>query len=99
MALSPPLRKPSSLKNLGPESDRMLREVGIETAEEVRELGSAMIYKICSHRAGRPAHLLWLYALEGAIQDRNLNSFSSEEKAALRAAVEDELEVRTASRR
>lgn len=71
----------------------MLREVGIETAAEVRQLGSAMIYKILSHRAGRPAHLLWLYALEGAIQDRNLNSFSQEEKAALRASVTDALEV------
>ena len=91
------MAKPSSLKNLGPESDRMLREIGIETAEEVRQLGSAMIYKIVSHRAGRPAHLLWLYALEGAIQGRNLNSFSPEEKAVLRVSVEDELVVRGAS--
>lgn len=87
------MAKPSSLKNLGPESDRMLHEIGIETAEEVRELGSAMIYKMISHRIGRPAHLLWLYALEGAIRNRNLNSFSSEEKARLVAATEDELVI------
>ena len=87
------MAKPSSLKNLGAEADRKLGEIGIETAEEVRQLGSAMIYKILSHRLGRPEHLLWLYALEGGIQGRNLNSFSPEEKAAIQASVSDELEV------
>ena len=85
------MARPSSLKNLGPVSDRLLREVGIETAEEVRRLGSALVYKMLSHRAGRPVNLLFLYALEGGLQNRNLNAFSPEEKAALRASVADEL--------
>ncbi|GAB5534029.1 MAG: TfoX/Sxy family protein [Rubricoccaceae bacterium] len=87
------MAKPSSLKNLGPESDRLLREVGIETADEVRQLGAVMTYKILSHRHGKAVNRIWLYALEGALTDRHWNSFSPEEKARLLAETEDELEV------
>ncbi|MEO0559252.1 MAG: TfoX/Sxy family DNA transformation protein [Bacteroidota bacterium] len=87
------MAKPSTLKNLGPESDRMLQDCGIETADEVRQLGAAMTYKILKHRFGDHVNRIWLYALEGALTDRHWNSFSPEENARLTASVEDELTI------
>ena len=84
---------PSTLRNLGPESDRMLAAVGIETAAEVRRLGAAMTYRILRHRFGARVNRISLYALAGALQDRHWNSFSPDEKAALTAAADGDLGV------
>ena len=84
---------PSSLKNLGPESDRMLATVGIETADEVRRLGAAMTYRVVQHRFGSGVNRLLLYALAGALQDRHWNSLSAEEKAAISAEAAGHLGV------
>ena len=84
---------PSALKNLGPETDRMLREVGIETAAEVRELGAPMVYRILKHRFGARINRIALYALAGAVAGRHWNSFSPDEKAALTEAADGDLGV------
>ncbi|MEM1056124.1 MAG: TfoX/Sxy family protein [Bacteroidota bacterium] len=83
-----------TLKNLGPTSAEMLREVGIETAEDLHECGAVMAYKILQHRFGKQkVNALFLFALVGAMEDRHWNSFSPEEKAVLREAASGDLEV------
>lgn len=82
-----------SLKNLGSTSAAMLREVGIETPEALREAGAVLAYKILRHRYPTHVNLLFLYALEGALTDRHWNSFSPQEKARLKAAVAGDLEI------
>ncbi|MDX1439353.1 MAG: TfoX/Sxy family protein [Rubricoccaceae bacterium] len=81
------------LKNLGPQSVAMLREAGIHTDEDLRRAGSVLVYKILKHRFPREVSLLFLYAIEGALKDRHWNSFTTEEKARLRAQVEGELVI------
>ena len=71
----------------------MLREVGIETPEALREAGAALAYKILKHRFPKEVMLNFLYAMEGALQDRHWNSFSPEEKEELKASVVGELET------
>ncbi|MDX1420210.1 MAG: TfoX/Sxy family DNA transformation protein [Rubricoccaceae bacterium] len=85
----------TGLKNLGPQSAAMLREVGIETPEGLREAGAVMAYKLLQYRFGRVrVNALFLFALEGALTDRHWNSFTAAERACLRAEADGELEIR-----
>lgn len=79
-----------TLRNLGPTSAELFAGVGITTAEQVRDLGAPLAYRLLRHRWGRRVSILFLYAIEGALQDRAFNSFSEAERAAMRASVEDE---------
>ncbi|MEL7361501.1 MAG: TfoX/Sxy family protein [Bacteroidota bacterium] len=82
-----------SLRNLGLTSAQMLMEVGIDSRTELERLGAAMAFQIVRHR--RPdvsLNLLW--ALHGALTDRDWRSLSADEKARLRAEVAVPLRVR-----
>ena len=81
------------LKNLGEKSAKLLKEAGIETPQDLRKAGSDLAYKILKHRFPRDVSLLFLYAMEGALQDRHWNSFSAEEKASLKATTEGEMKT------
>ena len=83
----------TTLKNLGPVSARMLADVGIETAEDLREASAEMAFRMVRHRHPS-ASLNLLYALVGALADRHSASFSNEEKAAVRDAADGPLGVR-----
>lgn len=84
----------SGIRNIGPKSAALLRDVGIETTAELRRVGAVMAFKILQHRFGRArVNLLFLYAMEGALQDRHWNSFSREEKTALREAATGDLSI------
>ncbi len=89
----PPAGSVAGLKNLGPTTAALLREVGVETADELRRVGSAMAYKLLTHRFPDRTNMLFLYAMEGALQGRNLLDFSPEEKARLKAEASGTLEV------
>ncbi|MEM6326876.1 MAG: TfoX/Sxy family protein [Bacteroidota bacterium] len=83
-----------TLPNLGPTSASMIREVGIETADDLREAGAVLAYKILQHRFGRQrVNALFLFAMEGALIGRHYNDFSPEEKAALREAASGDLTI------
>lgn len=82
----------TALRNLGPVSEALLREIGIETAEQLREVGAPLAYRMLEHRRGS-ANKLFLYALAGALDDRDLNSYSPAEKAALVEEASAPLEV------
>ena len=87
---------PSSLRNLGPVSDRMLADVGIHSADDLREVGAVMAFRMVRHRhAGATRHLL--YALVGALDDRHWASFSEDEKRAIQERAAGTLDVGPAS--
>jgi len=87
--------RPSALKNLGPKTDAMLAAVGIETADDLREVGAAMAYRMLRHRFGPGVNRIALWALAGALADRHWTSFSDDEKATLEADASGALDVGT----
>ena len=89
------MARPSALKNLGPKTDAMLAAVGIETADDLRQTGAAMAYRMLRHRFGPRVNRLALWALAGALAGRHWNSFSDAEKAALDADASGDLDVGT----
>lgn len=73
----------TQMPNIGKEMARKLKAVGINSAGELRGLGAEaaflklkMLYpKVC---------LVHLYALEGALQDREFNSLAEKRKRELK---------------
>nr|WP_045776569.1 TfoX/Sxy family protein [Elstera litoralis] len=76
---------PSSLRNLGPKTDRMLREVGVETADELRALGAEEAWHRLRFRFGKQVTLIALYALEGALTDRDWRHLPEARRVELKA--------------
>ncbi len=74
----------SSLKNIGKEMERKLKSIDINSAEELKKIGSKDVWfrlkikypEIC---------LVHLYTLEGAINDTEYNQLSEETKKDLKA--------------
>ncbi len=77
----------SSLKNIGKEIERKLKTIGINSAEELKEIGSKDAWfrlklkypEIC---------LVHLYTLEGAINDIEYNQLSEEKRNDLKAFID-----------
>lgn len=59
------------MRNLGPATERMLVEVDICSPEDLRRLGAVAAYRRLKFRFGRGVSLNALYALEGALSDRD----------------------------
>jgi len=75
----------SSIRNLGPATEKLYARVGITTAEEVRELGSDAAYKLLLED-GDPPHFIGYYALVMGLQGRPWNDCQGKEKENLRIA-------------
>ncbi len=73
----------SSIRNLGPASDKSFARAGIESAEELRELGADAAYKKLLEAGSKP-HFIGYYALVMGLQGRPWNDCQGAEKAALR---------------
>ena len=71
------------IKNLGPESAKMLADVGIRTLEDIREFGSVNTYTLLKER-GYHISLVMVYALEGAIRDVHWNALPDQVKEGLK---------------
>jgi len=80
---------PSSLRNLGPATDRWLREIGVQSAEALRELGSVEAWRRLRFRFGREVNLVLLYALDGALSGHGWRRLPPGRREALRAAARD----------
>lgn len=73
----------TSMRNIGKEMDKKLKSVGIDSPDQLRELGSKQAFlklkkfypQIC---------LVHLYALEGAVEDLEFNSLSDDKKKELK---------------
>lgn len=70
------------LRNLGPASERMLQEAGIDSPEQLDALGAVEAYRRAVAAGGRPSlNLLW--ALEGALLDLDWRALPAEHKEQL----------------
>lgn len=75
----------AELKNIGPVSMEWLRAVGINSREDLEQIGSVEAYqRVRAH--GFNGSLNLLYALEAALQDIHWTALSSQTKATLKAA-------------
>jgi DNA transformation protein and related proteins len=80
--------KLSTLKNIGPVTERWLNEVGIHTPDDLERVGVLEAYRQVSERHPQAASLLLLYALQGALWNTQWNQIPREEKARLKAEAE-----------
>jgi len=73
----------SSVRNLGPASDAGFARAGINTAEELRDLGADEAYRRLLASGSRP-HFIGYYALVMGLQGRPWNDCKGAEKDKLR---------------
>lgn len=77
----------SEMKNLGPACQKWLAAADIQTEEDLKALGAIEAYHRANFFAQQRPHLMFLYALQAAILDINLNRLSAEDREALKKAV------------
>ena len=79
----------SQMRNLGPKTEAMLREIGIECAAELRRVGAIEAFRRLRFANLHPS-LNALYAMEAALRDIDWRALGAAEKADLkrRAGVE-----------
>ena len=73
----------SSIRNLGPASEREFARIGIETAEQLRALGADAAYSKLIESGMRP-HFIGYYAMVMGLQGRPWNDCKGSEKSDLR---------------
>lgn len=73
----------SSIKNLGPASDKSFARAEIHSAEEIRKLGADETYRRLLASGTRP-HFIGYYALVMGLQGRLWNTILPDEKLELR---------------
>jgi DNA transformation protein and related proteins len=78
-------RRLEQLRNIGPQSAFMLREAGIADEAALREAGAAAAFASVRFQFPRQATLHLLWALHGALNDKDWRNLNAEEKRALRA--------------
>jgi len=73
----------SSIRNIGPALEQALKNVGITTASQLRNLGCDAAYARLLQSGHRP-HFIGYYVIEMGLQGRPWNDCKGDEKAALR---------------
>ena len=78
------------MRNIGPTSSRELSEIGIENGDQLRALGIEETTRRLLFRFGseKKISLNYLYALEGAIHDRDWRDITPARKQELRSLLE-----------
>lgn len=78
------------MRNIGPTSSRELNEIGIENRDQLRALGIEETTRRLLFRFGseKKISLNYLYALEGAIHDRDWRDITPARKQELRSLLE-----------
>lgn len=79
---------PSTLRNLGPRTDEILSNVGINSAEELRDVGYIATYVSIKTMFPRHVNRMWLYAMYGALTNQNCLKLTAEQKAMLNRELE-----------
>lgn len=78
----------TSLRNLGPASARMLKAAGITSSARLRGMGAVAAF-VAVRRSGAKPSLNLLWAIEGALTDRDWKTVSREDRTALLLALDD----------
>jgi DNA transformation protein len=76
------------MQGLGPKSEEMLAGAGITSAEELRAIGAVPAF-LAVKRAGLPASLNLLWALEGALTGRHWQEVAKTNRTRLLIALDD----------
>jgi DNA transformation protein len=78
----------ADLPNFGPKSQQMLVQAGINTIEQLRELGAVRAYLQVKHSwKGASLNLLW--AMEGALTGRHWQDVARNDRLRLLLELED----------
>lgn len=78
----------SKLRNLGKASSQMLLSAGIHSEEQLRDMSSVSAYIAVKAAGCRPSlNLLW--AIEGALTDRDWKEVSRDERTSLLIQLDD----------
>ena len=82
------------LKGLGPKSEKCLKEVGINTPEELKLLGAVRAFIKLRNECSTKPGLNFLYALVGALENKHWQTIAATEKDRLLMELEgyEELE-------
>ncbi|WP_114964466.1 TfoX/Sxy family DNA transformation protein [Alkalilacustris brevis] len=75
---------PSSIRNIGPAMQQALANVGIHSAEELREMGADAAYLRLLQGGRHRPHFIAYYVIVMGLQGRPWNDCQGTEKAALR---------------
>lgn len=75
---------------LGPVSAGWLREIGIESAEDLRQVGVVEAYRQAKVNHPREVSLNLLYGLEAALTGVHWNALPPERKAELKREAQDD---------
>lgn len=78
----------SKLPNLGPKSQQMLAQAGIQTVAQLHALGAVRAYQQVK-RSGGHASLNLLWALEGALSGRHWQDVAKHDRLNLLMQLED----------
>lgn len=73
----------STIRNLGPSSEKQYARAGIHTAQQLRDLGADAAYRMLLQSGSRP-HFIGYYVLVMGLQGRPWNDCKGAEKTALR---------------
>jgi len=82
------LSKLRDLKGLGPKSEMLLIEVGINTEEELRELGPIRAFIRLKKESSIKPSLNFLYAMVGALEDEHWLNVARHDKGQLLMEIE-----------
>ncbi len=85
--------KVSELKNLAEKSEGQLSEIGIHTAEDLRELGSVEAYVRLKGHYKKAISLNFLYAMEAALRNVHWREITKQDKLTLQTEVEAMVEL------
>ncbi len=83
----------SSLKNLAEKSEQQLGEIGIHSAEELRDWGAVEAYVQLKQHFVQGISLNFLYAMEAGLRDIHWQEISQEDKLELQRQVDALMEI------
>ena len=78
----------AGLKNLGPKSAEMLASAGIQTKDDLQELGPVVAF-LAVKQAGHAPSLNLLWAIAAALEDIHWLELTEETKSSLQAELEE----------
>lgn len=87
-----PLNSLINLRGIGPRVANLLRQVGVETPEKLKEIGAMEAY-LRIIETGYTQHIALLYALVGAVENRDWRDVAQKDKARLQAELEGLKEI------
>lgn len=92
------MEKLTDMQGIGPKCDSLLRQVGISSPDQLRQLGAMEAYcRIIEETHFKP-HIGLLFALVGAVENHSWQDVAQKDKARLRAELEGLKEIKSTTK-